>query len=80
MCYYNYRKKKKGKFEMKNITTSLYAIAHVTNPCFTGHLTDGKEYPVYKILERNSGRRIVIINDSGKLQDWGACYFTFVQK
>ena len=65
---------------MKTLSTSLYAIAHVTNPLFSGALTDGKEYPVYKILERNSGRRIVIIDDRGKMDDWGINAFTFVQK
>ena len=65
---------------MKNITTSLYAVAHVTNPEFMGSLTDKKEYPVFKILENNRGRRIVIVNDDGQLQDWSACFFTFVTK
>ena len=65
---------------MKNLTTSLYAIAHVTNPLFEGALTDGKEYPVFKILEQGCGRRIVIINDKGKMEDWGAFLFTFTTR
>lgn len=65
---------------MTHVTTSLYAVAHVTNPLFNGGLTDGKEYPVYKILSRNSGQWIIIINDEGKMQTWGAWLFTFVQR
>lgn len=65
---------------MKNLTTSLYAIAHVTNPLFEGALTDGKEYPVFKILEQGCGRRIVIINDNGNMEDWGAFLFTFTTR
>ena len=65
---------------MNTVTTSLYAIAHVSSPLFEGVLTNNKEYPVFKILENKIGRRIVIINDKGKLEDWGACFFTFVQR
>ena len=65
---------------MKNITTSLYAIAHVSNPLFTGTLTDNKEYPVFKILEKNGNHKIIIINDNGKLEDWNSEFFTFINK
>ena len=65
---------------MTHLTTSLYAVAHITNPYFDGRLTDGKEYPVYKILERSTGRQIIIINDEGKMEAWGAWYFTFIQR
>ena len=65
---------------MKNITTSLYAIAHITNPLFTGALTDGKEYPVFKISSLETGNMITIINDNGKLENWNACFFTFITK
>lgn len=65
---------------MKNLITSLYAIAHVFNPFFTGSLTDGKEYAVFKIFKKNDTLRIVVINDSGKLEEWGANNFSFIQK
>ena len=62
---------------MKNLTTSLYAIA---NDNFEGYVTKGKEYPVFKILEQKWGRRIVIINDKGVMEDWGAELFTFTTR
>lgn len=65
---------------MKNLTTSLYAVAHVTNPLFGGALTNGKEYPVFKILENKNGRRIVIIDDNNNMVDWDTKFFSFVQK
>lgn len=65
---------------MKNLTTSLYAVAHVTNPLFEGALTNEKEYPVFKILENKNGRRIVIIDDNNNMADWDAKFFSFIQK
>lgn len=61
---------------MKTITTSLYAVANSS----IGSITADKEYPVYKILERKYGRRIVIINDKGVMEDWGVNFFTFIQR
>lgn len=57
--------------------TNLYAISN-ENFEINGHkyLTEGKEYKVWKILNR-SDTRIVIIDDMGNLTDWGACLFTF---
>jgi hypothetical protein len=59
---------------MKN---NLYAISNETFE-INGHryLTEGKEYKVWKILNR-SDMRIVVVDDMGKLTDWGACLFTF---
>ena len=61
---------------MKTITTSLYAVAK--HSIFS--ITADKEYPAYKILERKDGRRIVIIDDRGIMDDWGVNYFTFIQR
>jgi hypothetical protein len=59
---------------MKN---NLYAIStedFIING--TQYLTSGKEYKVWKILNR-SDMRIVVIDDMGHLTDWGARLFIF---
>lgn len=65
---------------MKAINTSLFAIAHITNPFHGGALTNNKEYPVFKIYNGSYGQEIVIINDNGRLVRERACAFTFVTK
>lgn len=65
---------------MKVINTSLFAIAHITNPLYKGALTDNKEYPVFKIYNGSYGQEIVIINDNGHLIRERACAFTFIAK
>lgn len=59
---------------MKN---NLYAIStedFIING--TQYLTSGKEYKVWKILNR-SEMRVVVVNDIGNLTDWSARLFTF---
>ena len=62
---------------MKQVTTSLYAIAKHT---FGDFLTAQKEYPVFKISHSKDGERITIINDRGDLESWGTVYFNFITK
>lgn len=59
---------------MKN---NLYAIS-IENFEIAGnkYLTKGKEYKVWKILNR-SEMRIVVVDDMGKLRDWDVRLFTF---
>ena len=62
---------------MKNITTSLYAIAK-HDSCES--LTAKREYPVFKISHRNGNTMVAIITDRGDLETWGAFHFTFIAK
>lgn len=62
---------------MKNIATSLYAIAKHTYGDF---LTAQKEYPVFKISHSKDRDRITIINDRGDLESWGTIHFNFIAK
>lgn len=59
---------------MKN---NLYAIS-TENFIINGtqYLTSGKEYKVWKILNR-SETRIIIVDDKGHLRDWDARIFIF---
>ena len=63
---------------MKNLTTSLIAVATFNWNSNTAHITKGKSYPVFKILESKHGQRITIVDDNGNLLTWGASEFKFI--
>ena len=59
---------------MKNVTSCLTAIAKHD---YYNRLTEGKEYPIFKISHQQGDVMVTFITDVGSLETWVATHFIF---